>query len=308
VTTQETSNADLNDALASNYLLCDLKIRSWSGKATDNNATREVIENKQAAKDSGAFMKNLMASAGEELKVVHQHAATLRHFVYSRTLPWCSNGEGTQRGARLLASSAAMDFLQEFKVYKQQYDDAVRALVAVWDTRVGEAMKNLGQLADASDYPSATDLPKKFAVSIDMEPPHAMTDFSRLNVPAALATALGNRHMAVASQQVTNAMNEMRDRMLTELERIHTQMAKHANGEKTRLYESLITNMQGLVQMARNMNLTNNPRLTELAEKIELKLLANPISVYKDDPTKAAVMADSARELAVEATLEEIWK
>lgn len=308
MSTTETNNADLNDALAANYLLCDLQIRSWSGRATDKDATAEVIENKQAAKDSGAFMKNLMASAGAELKTVHQQGAALRHFVYTKTLPWCSNGEGVKRGARLLATSASMEFLQEFKGLKKQYDDAVKALVAVWDLRVGQAMRNLGQLARASDYPTATELPKMFAVSIDMEPPHAMADFTRLNVPAVLATALGNRHMAVAQQQVTNAMNEMRDRILEELTRIHTQMSKHAAGEKTRLYETLITNMQGLVQMARNMNLTNNPKLVELAEKIELKLLAHPITVYKDDRVKAQVMADSARELATEAAMEDVFK
>lgn len=307
-TTDTTNNADLNEALASNYLLCNLQIRSWSGKATDQDATREVIESKQAAKDSGAFTKNLMASAGVELKAVHQQGGNLRHFVYAKTLPWCANGEGVQRGSRLLASSTAMDFLQEFKQHKKNYDEAVRALVAVWDLRVGQAMQNLGQLARASDYPSAVDIPKMFAVTIDMEPPHSMSDFSRLNVPAALATALGNRHIAVAQQQVSNAMNEMRDRILVELERINVQMSKKASGEKTRLYDSLITNMQGLVQMARNMNLTNNPKLTELAEKIERKLLAHPISEYKDNMVKAKVLADSARELAVEATLEEIWK
>lgn len=306
--TTDTSNADLNEALSSNYMLCDLQVRSWSGKATDKDATAEVIESKQATKDSGAFMKNLMASAGTELKAVHQQGASLRHFVYSKTLPWSTCGEGVKRGARLLASSQAMDFLQEFKGFKKQYDEAVKALVAVWDVRVGEAMTNLGQLANPLDYPSATELPKKFAVTIEMEPIPAMKDFQRLNVPAALATALGNRHAMVAQQQVQNAMNEMRDRMLTELERINVQMSKHAAGEKTRLYESLITNMQGLVQMAKNMNLTNNPRLIELAEKIEQRLLLHPVQVYKDDPAKAAVLADSARELATEAAMSAVWE
>jgi hypothetical protein len=308
VSMQETSNADLNEALSSNYLLCELQIRSWSGKATDQDATAEVIQNKQAAKDAGAFTKNLMASAGIELKAIQQKGASLRHFVYSKTLPWSASGDGVKRGARLLASSAAMDFLQEFRGYKQEYDEAVKALIAVWDLRVGQAMQNLGQLACATDYPALNDLPKKFAISIDMEPIPAMSDFTRLNVPAPLATALGNRHAAIAQQQVQNAMNEMRDRMMEELQRIDTQMSKHAAGEKTRLYDSLITNMQGLVQMAKNMNLTNNPKLTELAEKIELRLLAHPVQVYKDDPGKAAVLAHSARELATEAAMEEIWK
>lgn len=304
----EIETAEINEALASNYLLCDLQIRSWAGRSTDKEATKEVIEQKGAAKDAGRFNKNLMASARAELDAVHKHGAALRHFFYNKTLPWTTSGEGVQRGSRIIASIAAMDFLQEYKGFKKEYDESVKALVAVWDTRVAQAMTNLGQLADSTEYPAAADLPKKFAVTIDMTPIPAQQDFKRLNVPAALATALGNRHKTVAAQQVQNAMEELRDRMLVELERIHTQMSKHANGEKTRLYESLITNMQGLVQMAKNMNLTNNPKLTELAERIELKLLAFPVQVYKDDPKKAAVLADSARELATEAAMEDVFK
>lgn len=299
---------ELNDALASNYMLCDLQIRSWSGKRMDKNASEELITSKNATKDSGAFQKNLLASAGDELKAVHQMAASLRHFVYQRTLPWTSTSEGIKRGERLIASSVAMDFLTELKGPKREYDDAVVKLVAVWDLRVGQAMQNLGLLANSLDYPTAAEIPEMFSVRVDMRPIPTQGDFTRLNIPAQLAQGLAARHAQTAQVQVANAMGEMRDRMLTELERINTQMSKHANGEKTRLYESLITNMQGLVQMARNMNLTNNPKLAELADRIEMKLLQNPVEVYKQDPAKAAVMASHARELATDAAIEEFWK
>lgn len=306
---EQSETADLNHALSHNYLLCELTIRTWSGRSTDAEATKEVITAKAATKDAGKFNKNLMASAREELDAVTKSAASLRHFFYSKTLPWGAGGEGaTKRGRRILATVASMDFLQEYKTYKQEYDAAVRALVAVWDVRVAQAIQNLGLMADATEYPTALEIPKKFAITIDMEPVPDQQSFAKLAVPAVLAASLGRRHQLRAEQQVTNAMNEMRDRMLTELERIHTQMSKHAAGEKTRLYESLITNMRGLVHMAKTMNLTNNPRLTELAERIELKLLQSPVSVYKDDPTKAAVLADDAKILATEAALEEIWK
>lgn len=299
---------DLNDALASNYMLCSLQVRSWSGKRTDRDASDEMIASKGASKDAGAFVKNLLASAGAELKLVHQHAASMRNFVTTKTLPWTASGEGAKRGARLLASQSAMDFLQEFKGYKQAYDIAVKNLVSVWDARVSEAITALAGLGDSTEYPSAAELPAMFAVTIDLLPIPTQTDFSRLNVPSQLAAALGNRHASMAQRQIENAMNDMRDRIIAELERINVQMSKHASGEKTRLYESLITNMQGLVQMARNMNLTNNPQLAELAERIELKLLAHPVSVYKDDPVKAAVLASDARDLATQAAIEEIWK
>lgn len=298
---------ELNDALASNYLLCDLQIKSWSGKRTDQEASAELLTAKNAVKDGGSFIKNLLASAGEELKTVHQHGASLRHFVYSKTLPWSVSAEGIKRGERLISSAMAMDFLQEFRGHKKEYDAAVLSLAAVWDLRVGQAMQSLGLLANAGDYPTATQIPEMFSVRVDMRPIPTVGDFTRLNVPAALAKALGDRHAAVAQVQVSNAMNEMRDRMLEELQRIHKQMEKHGKGEKTRLYDTLITNMQGLVQMARNMNLTNNPMLAELADRIEQKLLTRPVDAYREDRAAAAVVADSARELATEAAMSEVW-
>lgn len=302
------SATELNEALASNYLLVDLQIRSWSGKRTDKAASDELLTAKNATRDGGAFVKKLLASADAELKCVHQMAASLRHFVYAKTLPWTSTTEGVKRGERLIASTMAMGFLQDMKGQKKEYDDAVRALVAVWDLRVGQAIQNLGLLANSVDYPTATEIPDMFSVRIDMRPIPAYSDFTRLNIPVQLAQGLAERHAQTAQIQVANAMNEMRDRMLVELERINVQMTKHATGEKTRLYESLITNMQGLVQMARNMNLTNNPKLAELADRIEMKLLKHPVSVYKEDPGKAAVLAADAKTLAVDAAIEELWK
>ncbi len=298
---------ELQGSLQSNYMLIDIQIRSWSGKRTDATASRELLDAKQSTRDGGAFVKNLLASAGAELDLVHKRAAALRHFVYTRTLPWTSSADGAKRGERLIASASAMEFLQAMKAEKASYDEAVRGLVAVWDQRVAQAIHNLGQLGDINDYPVATALPEMFSVHVDMKPIPTLADFERLNIPVALAKGLGQLHEQAAQSRVKNAMDEMKDRMLAELERINTQMSKHANGEKTRLYDSLITNMQGLVQMARNMNLTNNPKLAELADRIELKLLAHPLEVYKNDPNKAAVLADDARELATVAATEEVW-
>lgn len=303
-----TDARELNDALSSNYLLVDMQIRSWSGKRTDKNASREIITSKGAVKDSGAFTKKLLASASEELDAVHQHAGALRQFVYTRTLPWSSSAEGIKRGERILASAVSMNFLTDFKPYKQDYDNSVRGLVAVWDDRVAQAKTNLGGLANDDDYPPAHKLPEMFSVSIDLRPIPSIEDFGRLNIPVQLTDALAARYAATAERQVHNAMDNLRDRFIEELERIHVQLAKHGNGEKTRLYDTLVTNMQGLVAMARNMNVLNNPKLTELADRIEMKLLCHPVEVYRNDPAKAVIVAQDARTLATEAAIEDFWR
>ena len=301
------SNTQLNEALASNYLLADIQLRSWSGKRTDKGATEELIASKNAAKDSGAFVKNLMASARDELDQVHRCGTAIRNFVYARTLSWSAAQDGARRGARLLPSAQAMEFLQDLHEIKQTYDGAVQELIKVWPVRVAQAQANLGALADATEYPDAGSLGNLFSVQVDLLPIPTVTDFSRLSVPAPLAEALGARFETQAQLSVQNAMDDLRSRFIDELQRFEKQMAKHGSGEKTRLYETLLTNMQGLVNMARSMNITGNPKLTELADKIESKLLQLPIDAYKEDQARAAVAAAEAKDLQMEAAVDEVW-
>lgn len=297
----------LSDALAGNYMLVDLQLRSWSGKKTDRPAGDELIESKQAAKDSGTFVKNLLASAGQELKQVHKEGSALRGFVYARTLPWTASSDGARRGERLLASSEAFNFLRDLNERKKAYDAAVLLLRDVWDARVTEALANLKGLGNANDYPSTSEIPGLFSVTVDIKPVPAISDFSRLNVPSELAEALGNRHMAMAEQQVQNAMADLRERLIKELERMNVQLGKHGAGEKTRLFESLTTNLQGIVDLARHMNVSGNEKLKDLADRIEDKLLRHPVEAYKSDLAKSAAVADEARVLATEAAMEELW-
>lgn len=303
-----TDVQQLNDALAANYILVSMSLRSWSGKRKDTLASSELITSKAAVSDSGAFVKNLLASANTELKKVHQMGNALRQFVYAKTLPWFAGAEGIQRGERLLASTASMDFLRDLKDIKVEYDQAVSELVAAWPTRVAQAMTNLGQLANLSDYPDAADLPEMFSMTVDLRPVPSIHDFNRLNVPSQLATALGNRHMDQAKIQVENAMKELRDRIVVELDRISTQLGKHARGEKTRLYDSLVTNMQSIVGLARSMNVMQNPKLEELTQKIESQLLSNKVDQFRSSVSLSETVAKQASELAVEAAMEEVWQ
>lgn len=297
---------ELSQALASNYVLVDLQLRSWSGKATDRGASDELIASKGAVRDSGAFVKSLLASAGKELKDVHTMGNALRTFVYNNTLPW-SASDGAKRGERVLATTKAIQFLTDLNALKKERDNAVLTLVSVWDQRVAEAIHNLGAMGNPDNYPASTEVAALFAVTVDLKPIPAISDFSRLNIPAELSEALSARHEQAAAVQVANAMNDLRDRFVTELQRIETQMGKVAVGGKTRLYDTLITNMQVLVDMAGHMNLTNNPKLDELIERIKARVVMRPVSAYKDNVALAAELAADAKAIGLEAMEQAVW-
>jgi hypothetical protein len=303
-----TDTTQLNDALAANYMLVDLEISSWSGRQTDREASSEFIAAKGAARDSGRFVKYLFASADAELTAVHRAGAAIRHFVYHNTLPWSGNTDGTKRGSRLLPAVKAIEFLGALHAVKQDYDKTVETLVSVWDQRVAQAQANLAGLADTNDYPSAQQVAKMFSMRVDLRPMPSEQDFSRINLPAALIQALGERHAKSLSTQMENAHADLKERLLKEIQRMATQLGKAGAGEKTRLHDTLNTNLQGLVGLLRTMNATGKPELNALADRIEKELLSVPVDAFRNSKAKAAEVAQAASQIALDAAMKEVWE
>jgi hypothetical protein len=291
-------NIELNDALASNYLLVDISFRAWGGERINSSVSDEVVSAKHASRDAGKFRMKLLASADTELKAVRAQIVALRSFVYSRTLPWSlSDGDTAKKGSRLIATAQAMQFIADTATMKRSYDQSVLDLQAVWNGRVQQALLNLGDMADPSVYPAASEVPNLFNVTIELRPMPAVSDFARLTVPAPLAQALGDRLANQTRVQVTNAMTDLRDRLAKEVGRIATQLGKVSVGEKTKLYESMLTNTQELCDLADSMNLTGSERFTEVIDKVRRDLLRYPIDTLREDVGTAKVVAVQAEQV-----------
>jgi len=299
--------ATLNNALAGGFLLVDFSLRSWGGTKTNRSVSNEVIAQHGATKDAGRFVTNLLASADVELKVVKNRAGAISNYIYSQTLPWSSNNDGPRRGERLLAATQAIEFLKGLTRVKKEYDLAVGQLAAVWDQRVATAVANLSGIGNAMDYPNASEIPAYFGITIDIKPVPSMADFSRTSVPPEVAQALGQRIATQAQTQMVNALDDLKERLLKELQRVAKQLGKAGAGEKTHLFDSLVTNMQNMVSLIKTMNVTGNPELAALAEKIETQLLSRPVEAYRNSTAQAAETAKAAEQIALEATLASVW-
>jgi hypothetical protein len=299
---------ELNDALSANFMAVDISLRSYSGKTTDNAVSAEVIQNKGAARDSGKFVKNLFVGADAELKHVNTLGNAVRALVYARTIPLSNNSDGAKRGSRLINATKSLELLREIAAPVKEYNEAVDKLVEVYDYRVQEGLSNLNGMGRAEDYPDKNQIKALFAISIDLVPVPSISDFTRVNVPSALAVALGQRYADRAEAMLANGMADLKERLLKELQRMAKMLGKAGAGDKTRLYDSLVTNLQDLVSLTRSMNVMNNPELNKLADDIEKQLLQHPVEVYRLHPSKAAEVAQAAQSLAVDAALDEIWK
>ena len=286
------STEDLSDALTANYLLASVYIRTWGAEKGDADVARETEAQKGAAQGSTTVKKSLLHANDKELKHARGAYLKLRTYFYDATVPWSINRG--QKGDGLIGVGDAMKFMTHFANLKRDAEQAREDFLAVYHARAASARIALGGLHKASDYPSVQEVRDAFGASMTLRPLPAVQDFTRVNVPARLAEGLQQRYALQAQAQVDNAVTDVRDRLSTELARMHERLSKVANGEeKTRLYGTVISNMQDLVGIAKSMAPVS-PELGVIAKRIEADLLQHKIEAFKGNAALSRSVAGKA--------------
>lgn len=293
-----TQEKDIANAMASNFVLIDLTVRKWSGRSVDKKATEDTLQLNHARSGAGKFVKAAMAGADQELKQCSADFDAVRTYLYANSLPY-SPSAGINKGPRLVSVRSSMEILRNINQYIRTAEASLDNLLAVYDARRQEAMQNLGTLANATDYPTVDELRSMFGVHVDVTPVPSTADFSRTTIPTEVATGLGERMERQQKIIMRTATNDLRKRILNEVKRIAVQMGKYGQGEKTRLYESLTTNIKGLTGLLADSNVADNPEIKELVDKIQDALCTHDIKAIKNKPSLATEVAKKAEAIAI---------
>ncbi len=288
-----TDNHDINDALKGNYLLVTLSISRWNASKPDKDLAIEAAAAHGATPEAVRVTKKLMAGADAELNEVNKSLNAIRTYVYNVSLPWAGNDEGAKRGPRLIPTAKSLEIIKQLKLYQDAFKQAMADFKVVYTSRMSQALHNQGGLADPTQYPDVSELDDMFQVRLDIEPVPTVGDFSRMSLPAEVATALGKRMAGRQSKVIENAMADLTNRIVSAVSNMAAQLHKHASGEKTRLYGSLVDNVRGLLDLLKTSNLTNDPGLDELATMMD-SIVTHDIKVLKDNPGTAKAVADKA--------------
>ncbi|MCU0295782.1 MAG: hypothetical protein MUD05_06955 [Candidatus Nanopelagicales bacterium] len=273
---------DLSTTLTNNYLLVNVSLASWAARASDKTLAAETAASHGAIDSAVSVTKKLLAGADEEHKAVLSAQNAVRSFVYDRTIPYSRSGEDAKakRGPRLLPVVDSLEFMADLKPLNAAFKAAMADFKAVYAARVAAAQSNLGSIS--ADYPDPSELDGMFSVRVDFEPVPSMQNFTRMSIPAAVAEALGKRLAARQEESLRAGFADLRDRIAAELSRTVTQLTKVTAGEKTKLYETLSTNVRTLVDLLKATTplVGDSPDLARLTSRLEI-LAATPVETYK---------------------------
>lgn len=287
------------DIVAGSFVLTEVTVRSKSFVKKDSAATAETIANNHASLDSGKFEKNLLASANSELKAVQKAGAACRTYLYSHTLPYSTGQGALQKGARLLPTVKSIEFMQGFGELELAYNSALTEFKAMYDQRRVQALTALGNMANANDYPEAYELDQYFGVELSVTPVPTggqLPDSLPTEMLEAAAHGLAEKQV----QSINNAIADTRERLGEELMRMAGVFKRHALGEKTKLYGSLLDNMRTVTDLLEATNVTNDSMLSHVVDEVRRCLVPDTVSIddYKLSISLAGTAAEKAEQIA----------
>jgi hypothetical protein len=293
-------------SLSSKAMLCTVSIGAWSGYKFDREASEEIAEIHGAEKDSGRFNKRLVPR--KELEEVTKLIGRIRRDHEFVTLPWSDNG------FRVLPAEAYMDHTATMRGHAAEFNAVVSRLEGRFEDLVRSQCR-LGTLFKVEDYPGMRDengilrftfpaeLRERFSFETKVLPLPDAEDFR---------VSMGDQDRDRIKRQIADSIQaslrvgtrELWQRLYKVVSHMSQRMTEYngaEDGQKPRLYDSMITNIVEIVDVLPKLNIAGDTELDRMASEVRKTLVVDPKELRKSetirsDTAKAAV--DIAQRMA----------
>jgi hypothetical protein len=249
--------------IGSNAMLVDLNISMWTGRKMDKKVSEEIDATKSTKARAGNYHKKLLAGS-DKLEKVQKIATAVRTWNYQQTLPW-SDG-----GSRLLPMKSFFDYKATLGNFENQYNQAVEDFLVEYPQLVSSSAFTLGDLFDRGEYPTAEELRGKFRFKYVFCPVPDAGDF-RIDVEEQAKNELQQQYKDYYESKLADAMKDAWDRLHETLTHLSDRM-DYTDENKKKFWDSTITNASELCSLLTSLNITNDPKMEQMRQKLEKAL------------------------------------
>jgi hypothetical protein len=276
-------------------MLVSLTIKAWSGAKIDKRVGQDVAAREGADSDAGHYSKKLVAKdALADIKAISGEART-RHYEY--TLPW------SQDGARILPSAMHAKYAADMRQLQDRFELAVKAFMADYEGQILLAQRRLGSMFVEADYPDLRDIDGKFAWDINVMPIPSGNDF-RVSLSQDMTNAIRQDIEAKTGKAVQDATRSLFERVSKTISHMAESLEEYGevieNGKVKKINpfrDSVVGNIQELVDLLPVLNITGDSALTNITENIKKSLLNASAKDLREDPALRREVAKDARKV-----------
>ena len=288
--------------LSERAMLATLRLGAWSGSKHDQQVTEDTAEaHKADIKEAGRYSKQLIGrkflnKVGSKMRVARQTHRIL-------TLPW--DDEGT----RILSAQGYIHYTQQMRTCRIGVEAARDEFLKSYPEYIKAAQVVLGNMFNRDDYPTGEALKNKFYLDVEIQPIPEAGDFrTKLsdNTVKAIAKDIEKR----TNDRIKAAVQEVFERIAG----VTTKMAERLNGYEEAVkvkgeakvkkeatgtfHDSLVYNISELADLLPSLNITDDPRLDDLAKRLKADLVQHSPEVLRSDVNIRKATALKAEKLA----------
>lgn len=270
--------------LTEKAMLVKLSITKWSARKYDKKVSGEVAHQYGTDQDRGRYNKVLVAV--EAVKKVCQAESAARTFHYENTLPWKDDG------ARILPAANFNHYSAEMRKLKGDFQAAAMDFCGSYPELMDQARRDLNGLFDPADYPGAEKIARKFSFEVEVDPLPTGADF-RVDLQAGEVDRIKADIERRLEQAQATAMSDCFNRLYDVVRKAAEKLT-----DKTAIFrDSLITNIQDLVDLLPRLNLTGDSRLEDLRREVADKLLGYDPEHLRKNAFARQETADAANDI-----------
>jgi len=279
-------------SLASSAVLVAVDVKVWSATKQDRSISDEVTSAKKADKNSGRFVKNILADNPKHKAVVN-YRQTVYNWMKRRTYPWSHSQD-------LLPSTDIPTFMVEYRAHEAAFHDLLDKFCKDYSSIVSDMAFKQGDMFDRNDYPDVNVVQSKFAISLFLADV-PMYDF-RCGIAQDLADDLFNTYSNQAATIVNTLMSEQADRFTDVMESISfccglddTGVDKHGDPKtkKRKIYDTTIQRAKEMCETFKGFNVSGSNELEEARAALEITLNGVTASdIRESDAVRESVKSD----------------
>lgn len=280
-------------SIAERAMLSDLTIRQWTAIRQDKSAARETTNAHGASAEMGRFSKHLIDP--KHLAPITKAAAAAHVEHRTRTLPWLDSGP------RILPAAGFFVYESAMRTHESTFQDAVSAFAAHYPEHVAEGRQKLGSLWDPRHYPTPAAIRDAFAIGYNVIPFPTATDF-RVDIPQDVLDRLTRAYVETERQIISAAMRDVAERINTTVGHMAARLRIYkvaTTGTEGVFRDSLVTNVRDLAALLPALNITADPTLAAVTERI-----ANELTLLSPDTLRVSTAARNRTAAAAEAILD----
>lgn len=274
-------------SIVTNCMIVNLQLGVWTGHRLDKAASKRVTSEAGAEDDAARVNKHLVPK--EALKKVSNAQGQIRLHFYDRTLPWKDNGD------RVLTRVMFQRFIEEHGALKEIFNDAVLDFLKnEYPVIVQKAEFRMGELFKRDDYPTPRELRDKFYANLDIDGISEAKDF-RVQIDKEERKRVQSEIEEAMQRRIVEAQRHVWERLAVTMghftERMKTKDAKFK--------AATIDNLSELADILPGLNVTGDPELNDLANRIKSLVGGCDAKVIREnEKTRKAIGKEAATIMA----------